>query len=464
MHAPRHVPLPFRSLLLLAAGGLFQGCDRGLPLEHPSNAERAAELSEVKRRHAVDLGRAPSLSLDFGVAAAISAPGEASADPIPFAPESEPFAHVVALGDDVTSGLRPIGFEFVFFGVRYSAFNISSNGFIGFDASMGQGCCSGGVIPVPDDVNNIIAAAWTDLYPPGGGQIAYETRGQAPNRRLVVSFRQLPWYPEAGIDRVTTQIILYEGTNVIEIHTARQSAGHIYTQGVEDATGTRAAFLPGRVAANFGLLQSAVRFFTPQELQPATCFGLPATITGAGTIVGTPGNDVILGSAGPDVINGLGGDDRICGLGGDDRLFGGDGNDRLHGGDGNDLVEGQNGDDLIEGGDGNDNVQGNAGDDDVQGNMGDDLVFGHAGNDSNDGGLGADDRCFDPQGGTFARCEVTGAVNVLTLLAPASDARIQQNDTSAPERSGQHRLRLAAQLEVHKVRVSISASDRVAVA
>ena len=41
------------------------------------------------------------------------------------------------------------------------------------------------------------------------------------------------------------------------------------------------------------------------------CFGLDATITGTGTIVGTSGNDVIVGSAANDTISGGGGDDRV---------------------------------------------------------------------------------------------------------------------------------------------------------
>src|SRR5690349_2136619 len=42
----------------------------------------------------------------------------------------------------------------------------------------------------------------------------------------------------------------------------------------------------------------------------------PATIVGAGTIVGTAGDDVIVGSDGVDTISGGGGNDIICGEGG----------------------------------------------------------------------------------------------------------------------------------------------------
>ncbi|HWI05338.1 MAG TPA: hypothetical protein VNT52_16155, partial [Acidimicrobiales bacterium] len=48
------------------------------------------------------------------------------------------------------------------------------------------------------------------------------------------------------------------------------------------------------------------------------------TITGAGDILGTEGDDVICGSEGPDRIFGGGGNDVIFGLGGGDQLSGGD--------------------------------------------------------------------------------------------------------------------------------------------
>jgi hypothetical protein len=188
--------------------------------------------------------------------------GRATAQAISFAPESGPLANSVLLGDDETTGPLPIGFEFAFFGNRYTTVKVSSNGFIGFDADMSHGCCSGGVLPSDDGVNNLIALAWTDLYPPGGGQIAYETRGSAPNRRLIISYTAVPWCCEAGVDRVTSQVILYERRSAIEIHTTHQDAGHIYTQGVENADGTAAAFLSGRAAADYGLVNDAVRFAT----------------------------------------------------------------------------------------------------------------------------------------------------------------------------------------------------------
>jgi hypothetical protein len=172
-----------------------------------------------------------------------------------------PFTNTVVLGDDHLSNALSIGFDFVFFGETYSEFHICSNGFIAFNP--GTSCSFvPRAIPTPDGIDNVIAVAWTDLYPPGGGQISYETRGKKPHRRLVVSFEQLPWYREFGTNRVTAQVILYEKSNHVEIHTDHQSPSHLYTQGIENADGTDAAFLPGRVVTDFGLDDDAVKFTT----------------------------------------------------------------------------------------------------------------------------------------------------------------------------------------------------------
>lgn len=84
----------------------------------------------------------------------------------------------------------------------------------------------------------------------------------------------------------------------------------------------------------------------------ATITVAPCTITGAGVVVGTPGDDVLCGSAGADRLYGAGGDDTLYGLGGDDQLAGGDGDDVLVGGTGADRLAGDAGDDHLNGVDG----------------------------------------------------------------------------------------------------------------
>ncbi|GAA4581375.1 hypothetical protein GCM10023194_12440 [Planotetraspora phitsanulokensis] len=97
--------------------------------------------------------------------------------------------------------------------------------------------------------------------------------------------------------------------------------------------------------------------------QAQDCAGDFATITGSGTIYGSPGDDVIYGSPGSDTVYGYGGNDVICGMGGDDVIDGGPGADALYGGDGDDRIEGNEGDDVVEGGVGADSMNGGTGTD-----------------------------------------------------------------------------------------------------
>lgn len=122
---------------------------------------------------------------------------------------------------------------------------------------------------------------------------------------------------------------------------------------------------PGETITNVVSVSAAVS--DPDDrnnMATATTTVVSCTITGAGDITGTPGDDVICGSAGRDRISGLAGNDIIFGFGGDDDISGGTGNDVLHGGDGNDRLAGDGGDDRLLAGAGvTDRLAGGAGDD-----------------------------------------------------------------------------------------------------
>lgn len=192
---------------------------------------------------------------------------------IPFAYDPTPAAtHPSLQSDDATTGLLPIGFDFEFFGTRYSSINIATNGIVGFDASMGDGCCSAEPIPADDAgyaANNMIAVLWHDLTPDGAGQITYGTSGTAPNRRFVVHYRNVAFWRTQDDLRVDVQLKLFEGSNAIEIHSLVVPAdGNAHTQGIENTTGTDAYFVPGRVAESFELSNDAVRFTPPSDKTP----------------------------------------------------------------------------------------------------------------------------------------------------------------------------------------------------
>ena len=90
------------------------------------------------------------------------------------------------------------------------------------------------------------------------------------------------------------------------------------------------------LAFGAGLLLVSSSIAMPASAQEPQLCGppgqeVPATIVGAGIIVGTSGDDVIVGSDGVDRILGLGGNDVICGEGGNDVIDGGSGDDTLIG-------------------------------------------------------------------------------------------------------------------------------------
>lgn len=185
---------------------------------------------------------------------------------IPYAPESGT-GTAVSLSDDAVSAALPIGFSFNFYGNLYSSFYISSNGFIGFSSTMTHGCCNGVTIPSTGNPDNMIAFAWNDLNPSvNGSVISYFTTGVSPSRKLVVKFNTNHYngtaYPMRG------QIVLYEGSNVIEIHSEVITAVPLVgttpasptSQGIENISGTAGVSPSGRNAAVFGVTNDAVRF------------------------------------------------------------------------------------------------------------------------------------------------------------------------------------------------------------
>jgi hypothetical protein len=179
---------------------------------------------------------------------------------VPFAPEASP-ANLLMTVDDSVAYDTPIGFDFTFYGNTYSVLHVSSNGLVSFDR-IGTG--AGGVIPSADDgYNNLIAIAWTDLNSSvPGADIRFETRGAAPNRKFILQYNNVPEF-FSGPGHVTAQLVLSEGSNDITLYTTSldiSGSNHEVTQGIENASGTDAAFVPGRVRAFFTLSNDAVRF------------------------------------------------------------------------------------------------------------------------------------------------------------------------------------------------------------
>lgn len=179
-----------------------------------------------------------------------------------------------------------LGFPFVFYGDTVTKCIVSANNFITFDLSK-AGMHSEwqySYALTAGDVNNAIMFPFHDIdfstvtLNPNPGTISYQTFGSAPNRKFVLEFCTVPLY-DCGTMLVTDELILYEGTNIIEMHIKQKPAGCTWNTGT-GVEGLRHSGLqnlvPGRNAAgiNWGATNDGRRF-TPNVTTNYTIDTIP---------------------------------------------------------------------------------------------------------------------------------------------------------------------------------------------
>ena len=176
----------------------------------------------------------------------------------------------VTLTDDQYSAVIPIGFNFDFFGNSYSNVLLSSNGYLTFDLAGAGGYSQlpiSSPIPSTSDPMNAVMGPWEDLYPAAagsGGSYNYGTFGTAPNRVFVYDMWNITMFSCTNLCH-TGQIILYETTNVIEIHIGNKQTcfgwnGGNAVEGIHNSTGTVAFTVAGRNATQWSATNDAYRF------------------------------------------------------------------------------------------------------------------------------------------------------------------------------------------------------------
>ncbi|MBS1913275.1 MAG: choice-of-anchor D domain-containing protein [Bacteroidetes bacterium] len=142
---------------------------------------------------------------------------------------------LTAGADDETSDPKSIGFSFVFDGQAYTQFTASSNGLIGFGPLPVSPCWLNQLTTMSGDCDGSggfnytlantphIAAYWDDMRVPDvvndgfDGVIDYGVIGDAPNRILVISYRNIET-DYFDFNYSSFQVRLYEGTNRIEFY------------------------------------------------------------------------------------------------------------------------------------------------------------------------------------------------------------------------------------------------------
>ncbi|HLG35531.1 MAG TPA: T9SS type A sorting domain-containing protein [Bacteroidia bacterium] len=196
-------------------------------------------------------------------AACVDVQGQSSGcyqiDTIPFAPDSFNVGVPLIIGGDAYSPIIPIGFNFCLYDSVYSQLVISSNDYLCFTIQYANGFSPWAIPSSIDLLFDAVLGPWQDLTP-GLNNLYYFTSGTAPFRKFVVSYYDVPLFG-CPTTHVTNQIILYETTNIIEIHTqsrpyisfSSQCNSHLY--GLGNRSGTDDLFYE-----NFPITNKSFRF------------------------------------------------------------------------------------------------------------------------------------------------------------------------------------------------------------
>ncbi|MCS4240475.1 gliding motility-associated-like protein [Myroides gitamensis] len=199
--------------------------------------------------------------------------------------------------DDRWSDIIDLGFDFCFYGNSYDKILINTNGTISFsiknvvpggrytpNGGAGDGAAYNAVSPIPSDPGrlvmsqgpnvNAIMGVFQDTDParsPDSRSINYQIIGKAPCRTLVFNVYQLGMFScgynpdDIEGSTQTSQIVMYEGTNIIEVYVKNRNAdcdswnGNAII-GIQNADGTQGIAPPGRNTGRWTAQNEAWRF------------------------------------------------------------------------------------------------------------------------------------------------------------------------------------------------------------
>jgi hypothetical protein len=217
-----------------------------------------------------------------------SGSGNYSVTSIPYSPIATPGSGVTTLANNGTvvgtlTGFsmddggfidNPIPFTFNFYGVPYTSFALSCNGFIVLGAGAPNTMTGYGTsFPYAFAGAPSIGAVYADLdfrTVGTGSVINYFTVGTSPSRKLVINFINGQFYNGVAGSVVTSQIILNEGSNTVEVHTTtvNHSTATFTTQveGIQDPSATLFTTVPGRNGTVWSVTTGDAYLFAPPSL------------------------------------------------------------------------------------------------------------------------------------------------------------------------------------------------------
>jgi hypothetical protein len=184
--------------------------------------------------------------------------------------------------DDRWSGVLNLPFTFCFFNQSYNQFVLGTNGIISFNLAYANLYCPWPfTVPIPSNNPNpppgfprSMIGLYHDIDPSLGGEVRYGVYGSFPCRRYVINFFQVPHY-NCPLQRSTFQIVLYEFTNIIEIHIERKQTcgswnGGRACLGIQNTAGTIAYAPVGRNTANYTINAPEAWRFSPNGPEVST--------------------------------------------------------------------------------------------------------------------------------------------------------------------------------------------------
>lgn len=172
-----------------------------------------------------------------------------------------------------------IGFTFTYFGQSYTKFWVDSNGWLTL-GSLPTDRNANTALPNDASPNPMLAAFWDDLVIPSGTDIYYKTLGTAPNRTLVVQWRNAGRYNVSGTS-LNFEIILSESGGVSYRYATMSGTGSNATSatiGLEDPSGFIGSYFTYNTAVT--LSNTSVDW----TITPTTYPSIPTYVIGIGSV------------------------------------------------------------------------------------------------------------------------------------------------------------------------------------
>ncbi|MFZ1335797.1 MAG: hypothetical protein WAR99_10285, partial [Saprospiraceae bacterium] len=203
--------------------------------------------------------------------------------------------------DDYISPAQSIGFTFVYEGINYTQFKMSSNGVISLNTAGTASLSFNDFSSANASSRPILGPLWDDLdgRATGGSVASFEVTGSTPNRVLTVEWRNWEWNYASASPVISFQVKLFETSNVIQ-YVYRQESGTVNSVsasiGIGSATGSGSGSYLNLDNSSSTPTASSTTSYTTISTKPATgqvytwtpptpCTGTPEAGTISGTLI-----------------------------------------------------------------------------------------------------------------------------------------------------------------------------------